>query len=249
MRALVVSLALLLLGSSVALAQTKDEKEAEKAFKAANTAYEAKDYPKAVEGFLRAYQLAPKFNALLFNIGQAYRMSGDAEKALSYYEKFVQFEPGSPNIPEAKKHIQDLQSAALTAQKEREARAAEEERIAAEAAAKKAEEERAARAAQLATQRAAADKAGSGLRTGGLVVGGLGVVGVGVGIALAASDGIDAKSGVALGAGGAALVAGGVMYYLGVKQRRDARAALPSAGLLVPQLAPGGVAVAWVAEF
>jgi tetratricopeptide (TPR) repeat protein len=249
MRAFVVSLVLVAASFSTAIAQTKEQKEAEKAFKSAQAAYEAKDYPKAVEGFLNAYQLYPAANALLFNIGQAYRMAGDPEKALSYYEKFVQFEPGNPNVPEAKKHISDLQQKALEQQMERDRLAAEQKRIEEEAAAKRAEEEKQARAAQLATQRAEADKAGSGLRTGGLIVGGLGAVGVGVGVALAASDGIDAKSGVALGVGGAALVAGGVMYFLGVKQRSDARRALPSAGLIVPTVTGDAVGVAWLTHF
>lgn len=248
MRAFAVSLLFVFASFSVAHAQQKDQKEAEKAFKAAQAAYDAKDYPKAVEGFLHAYQLAPQFNALLFNIGQAYRMSNDPEKALSYYEKFVAFEPSNPNVPEAKKYIDELKQKSLEAQMERDRQAAEQKRLEEEAGKKRAEEERAARAAQLVTQRAEAEKAGSGLRTGGLIVGGLGVVGVGVGVALAASDGIDAKSGVALGVGGAALVAGGVMYYLGVKQRSDARKAVPTA-LILPNVTGDSVGLAWVSQF
>jgi tetratricopeptide (TPR) repeat protein len=247
MRALSVPLALLLL-TITSVAQAQDRKKAEQRFNEASKAYTAGDYDKAVQGFLEAYQLVPT-NPLLFNIGQAYRLSGDKEKALSYYEKYVAFEPGGAQVPEAKDHIQNLREELETARRDQER--IEQERLAREQAdaARRAEEER-QRSEQLAAQRRAeARKAGSGLRTGGLVVGGIGVVALGVGVALAAGDGFDAKSGAAIGVGGAALVAGGVMYYLGAKQRSDAEAAAGKVSLVVPALTPTSVGVVYLATF
>jgi tetratricopeptide (TPR) repeat protein len=253
MRASVLTVFLVAVTVTAAHAQQKTaaEKEAEQHFKEAKAAYDAGDYKKAVQGFLTAYQLVPSANQLLYNIGQAYRMSDDPEKALSYYEKFVAFSPNSAEVPLAKQYIADLKVKAETERRERELKGEEERRKQEQQAEaqRKAEEEKQRNAQLLIAQRRDAEQAGSGLRVGGLVVGGLGVVGVGVGIGLAASDKFDAKSGVAIGVGGAALVAGGVMYYLGVKKRSDARAALPKTGLLVPLIHGDAVGVAWMTQF
>src|SRR5688572_3358489 len=161
MRALSVSLALLVLTIG-SLAHAQDRKKAEQRFNEADKAYKAGDYPKAVQGFLEAYQLVPT-NPLLFNIGQAYRLSGEKEKALSYYEKYVSFEPGGAQVTEAKDHIQKLREEIETARRDQER--AEQERLAREQAdaAKREEEERQRSAALAAQRRAEAGKAGSGL--------------------------------------------------------------------------------------
>jgi len=247
MRALVVSLTFILLSTS-SVAHAQDRKKAEQRFNEADKAYKAGDYPTAVKGFLEAYQLVPT-NPLLFNIGQAYRLSGEKEKALSYYEKYVSFEPGGAQVPEAKDHIQKLREELETARRDQDR--AEQERLAREQAeaAQRAEEERKRNEELTKQKQAEAAKAGSGLRTGGLVVGGVGVAALGVGIALAATDGFDGKSGAAIGIGGAAVVAGGVMYYLGVKQRNQAREAAGTVSLVVPTLTPHAVGVAWLTTF
>jgi tetratricopeptide (TPR) repeat protein len=247
MRALCVSLSIFLLfGASIAHAQ--DRKKAEQKFLEADKAYKAGDYTKAVQGFLEAYQIVPT-NPLLFNIGQAYRLAGDSEKALSYYEKYVAFEPGGPQVPEAKDHIQKLKEEVETARREKERLEAERRAQEEAAAAQRAEEERRRNQELVKQQRAEAGRAGRGLRTGGLVVGGIGVAAVVAGAVLAATDGFDAKSGAALGVGGAALVAGGVLYYLGVKQRSDAEARVGKVSILLPTLTPDAVGVAWLTTF
>src|SRR5687767_4485926 len=103
MRALTMTLALLLVSAGAVHAQ--DKKAAEKAFLEAQKHYDAGQFKEAVQGFLTAYQLLP-VNPLLFNIGQAYRLTGEPEKALSYYEKYVAFEPNGAQVAEAKDHIQ-----------------------------------------------------------------------------------------------------------------------------------------------
>ena len=82
-------LLILLIGiipSGPSFAQQNSAKGAEQHFNAGQKAYTAGDYETAMKEFLAAYQAFPA-NTLLFNIGQTYRMQGDKEKALAYYEK------------------------------------------------------------------------------------------------------------------------------------------------------------------
>ncbi len=247
MRALVLAFTIVF-SPAFAVAQSGQQKQAEKHFNEAQKLYNAGQYDQAVKEFLQAYTLVP-VNPLLFNIGQAYRLSGDEEKALSYYEKYVSFEPNGAQVPEAREHIRVLQERVETARREREATEAEQrtkeeqERMARE------EEERKRAAAENARRLAEVRSEGSGLRTGGLVVGGLGVAALGVGVALGASDSFDGKSVALMAGGGAALVAGGVMYVLGVKKRSAAEARLRTTSLIVPQVTDHAFGVSWITIF
>jgi tetratricopeptide (TPR) repeat protein len=244
MRAIPIVLAILLV--SVGVAEAQDKKAAEKAFNEAQKAYAAGNYPAAVQGFLQAYQLVP-VNPLLFNIGQAYRLSGDPEKALSYYEKYVAFEPNGPQVPEAKDHIQKLREEIETAKRDKEREDAERLTLA-DAEAKRAEAERQQREAQAAAARAEANKAGSGLRTAGLVVAGAGVVAAGVGVALYSGADSKAMPAALIGAGAAGIAAGTTMYLIGRKKRSNAMKAAGVA-MVVPQITGDTVGVAWITVF
>ena len=237
MRKLAILLVIFASGvSGAAYAQQNNQKAAEAHFNAAQKAYTAGDYSKSVQEFLAAYQAYPA-NPLLFNIGQAYRLSGDKEKALAYYEKYVEFEPAGAQVPEAKQHIKELKEDVEAIRKQREAEEAARAQADAAAQAKaKAEADR-KRAEEQARQRAEAESAGSGLRTGGLVLAGAGVVGVGVGIALIAGDSKGAGGALA-GVGAAALIGGVVMYFVGNGQKNDALAKL-GATALVPTFSNG----------
>jgi tetratricopeptide (TPR) repeat protein len=225
----------------------KEKEQAAQHFDVADKAYRSGDYDKAVKEFVTAYQLAP-INALLFNIGQAYRMQGDKEKALGYYEKYVEFEPAGAQVVEAKKHIDELKVDVETARREREARDSAE---AAQRAEKEAAEKAAAdklRAEEEARKRDEVDSAGSGLRIGGLVLGGAGLAAIGVGVAVAAGGTTGAGLGIA-GGGVAALGAGTAMYFIGRGQQNDARERLGVTSMIVPTAAPGMLGVAWLGSF
>jgi tetratricopeptide (TPR) repeat protein len=238
---------IILFVSSTALAQQNNAKVAEQHFNQGQKAYTAGEYDKAMKEFLAAYQAFPA-NTLLFNIGQTYRMQGDHEKALAYYQKYVEFEPNGGQVGEAKQHIQELKAEVEAARRQKEAEDAARAQAEAEAAAKaKAEADR-KRAEEDARRRAEADQAGSGLRTGGLVIGGVGLVAVGVGVALIAGDNKGVGYGVG-GAGVAALGIGTAMYFIGVGQRNEARAQLGKTALLVPTVGNGTFGVAWVGAF
>jgi len=84
------------------------------------------------------------------------------------------------------------------------------------------------------------------MRTAGLVVGGLGVVALGAGVGLGVAKKFDGKA-IGLTAGGAALaVTGGVLYYLGVKQRNDA---VDKISLVVPHVTDSSFGVTWITTF
>jgi tetratricopeptide (TPR) repeat protein len=231
--------------SGSALAQ-QNKQEAAKHFNVGQDAYDKKDYPTAVKEFVTAYQIAP-INSLLFNIGQAYRLSGDKEKALAYYEKYVEFEPAGAQIPEAKQHIGELKEGVETAKHEQQLKDEEAARQKAEADARAAEEAK-AKADADARARAQAGDAGKGLKIGGIVVGAVGVAAVGVGIAVAAGSSTGAGIGIA-GAGVAAIGAGTAMYIVGRNQQRDALAKAGQTSMIVPTVAPGFYGAAWVGSF
>lgn len=248
MRALVVVLSMfalsLTLSEGVAGAQA-NKQQAEQHFNAGQKAYTGGQYDVAVKEFLQAYTLVP-VNPLLFNIGQAYRLSGDKEKALSYYEKYVAFEPGGAQVADAKGYIATLKIEVETRRREQEQAEAEKAAKDAEAQRQLDEENRKKAAAELARRKAEAQSAGSGLRTAGLVVGGLGVVALGAGIGLGVAKTFDGKA-IGLTAGGAALaVTGGVLYYLGVKQRNDA---VDKISLVVPHVTGSSFGVTWITTF
>lgn len=236
-----------LLGSRTAFGQQQNQKAAEQHFNLADKAYKTGDYEKAVQEFLAAYQQVP-VNPLLFNIGQAYRLAGHTDKALSYYEKYVEFEPGGPQVAEAKDHIRELKEAIETEKhrKTQEDQAQVQAQADTEAAAR-AEAQKQAEAARRATE---AESAGSGLRIAGLVVGGVGVVALGVGIGLSVADGELTAPSIGIGAGGAAALIGGVvLYVVGVNQRSTAKENAGAVSLIVPTVTQRSVGLSWVGSF
>jgi tetratricopeptide (TPR) repeat protein len=86
------------------------EQEAKRAYQEGQTHYNLGEYSEAVTAFRRAYELSSA-PALLFDIAQAYRLSGDCAKALEVYRHFVRLDPGSSRRADA-----DSQSAALDRQ-------------------------------------------------------------------------------------------------------------------------------------
>jgi tetratricopeptide (TPR) repeat protein len=67
-------------------------------------------YDDAIREFQAAYQIAP-VPELLFNIAQAARLKGDAEKALAMYQKYIEEAPDGPGADESHTHIATLTKA------------------------------------------------------------------------------------------------------------------------------------------
>lgn len=107
-------------------------KQAQNHFKQGKAYLDNQLYDDAIRELDTAYKLYP-LPAMLFNIAQAYRLKGDDEQALVYYQQFVDAAPDDPAADEARTHI-----AYLTKEKEQKAEAerkakAEQDRLAAEA--------------------------------------------------------------------------------------------------------------------
>ena len=122
------------------------KKEAKGHFEQGRSYYDAGAYDDALREYQAAYKLmpAPQF---LFNIAQCFRLKGDKQNAIDYYQKFLDKAPDSPVADEARDYI-----AKLKLQMELEA---------AEAARKKAEQEAAdakRRAQEEEQRRTAAEK-------------------------------------------------------------------------------------------
>jgi tetratricopeptide (TPR) repeat protein len=94
-----MAVALMVLGPAVPVAaQSGDEtpppssgessSEFSTLVKKGTKAFQAEDYPAAVDAFEKAYEVKPVPN-LLYNIGRAHEKSGDFQKAVDFYEKFV----------------------------------------------------------------------------------------------------------------------------------------------------------------
>jgi tetratricopeptide (TPR) repeat protein len=77
-------------------------------FQAGTTYYNAGQYDLAIHEYEASYRLSAA-PGLLFNIAQAYRLKGDAARALDYYQRFVAARPDSPIASEARGYIDEMQ--------------------------------------------------------------------------------------------------------------------------------------------
>jgi hypothetical protein len=77
-------------------------------FQEGNVAFEAGDYPLAMQKFQDAYELSPK-PLLLFNIGLAAEQAMQPELALQTFERFLEVSGPMKERAEARHHIADLQ--------------------------------------------------------------------------------------------------------------------------------------------
>jgi len=221
------------LAPTVALAQTDKEKtkQAMEKFEVGKTAYRLGDYEGAIARWSEAYKLKsdPVF---LYNIAQAYREKKEFEKAISFYRNYLKEAPNAANRTTVEKRIEEMKEA-LEKQQQASDKPPSGPDVPGErppTAAPKQEERR-----------------GGGLKTAGMVTGGAGVALIVTGIVfgiMSRSDKSDIEdaimmgqpwsqeladkqssgesktriANITLGAGIAAVVAGGVLYYLGIKQ-------------------------------
>jgi len=93
---------------------------------AALAAQNAGRYDEAIALYKRAYAAIPH-PEILFDLGQAHRLKGDAETALSYYRRYLAAEPNGRAAPDATRWVAEL-SKALADRKREPPRKAEPER-------------------------------------------------------------------------------------------------------------------------
>ena len=231
------------LGASAAAQPAGDgQAQARAHFEAARALHQAGEFQRAAAEYLQAFALFPD-PELLFNVGQVYRLAGDRALAAAYYRRYLELDPDGRAAPEARRHLEALATAAP------------------------ASPPAAAPAVTARVERAPDDGRARWLRRGGLAAGGAGILLLGVGLyygvearsisaelsvvdrwteeRLARFDDGERAEARAIGfsiAGGALLVGGGVLYWLG---RRSERPELEVGAAL----APGEVGLAAAGRF
>lgn len=77
-----------------------------------NTGYEAyrtEDYETAITNLEKAFKYAPENGEALFNLGNAYRKSGDEASAVSVYKQVIDLFPDTEKARKSQKYIEDIQ--------------------------------------------------------------------------------------------------------------------------------------------
>ena len=85
----------------------ESEVDARQAYQKGQTHYDLGEYPEAIALFREAYELS-SVPAFLFDIAQAYRLSGDCAKALGVYRHFIRLDPQSSRRSDADAYIETL---------------------------------------------------------------------------------------------------------------------------------------------
>lgn len=222
-------LAVSALGGAAGAEPKGDQQQAKVHYLKARAHHEDREYQRAAAEYLQAFALFPD-PELLFNVGQVYRLAGDQALATAYYRRYLELDPDGRAAPEARRHLEELGAtvpAGSAASAWGGAPASEKNTAAATAT-------RAPRAAPRS------DRRGRWLRHGGLAAGGAGLLLLGVGLYHGIeARGISAELSLvdrwtaerldrfddgeraearAIGfsiAGGALLVGGGILYWLG----------------------------------
>jgi tetratricopeptide (TPR) repeat protein len=76
--------------------------------------FQLEEYAQAISKWEEGFRIKP-VPEFLYNIAQAYRLSKQSDKALSFYKKFLHMKPDAANREEVERHIREL-SAVVNAQ-------------------------------------------------------------------------------------------------------------------------------------
>ena len=197
---------------------------------------EAADYPAAAREYEDAYALVPH-PVLFFNLAQVYRLGGERERAIEFYERYLAADPDGRASRQARRFAAQLR------------RERAHQRAAAARRGSRTGRSGATPAAGSIARSPPPPRSGRGLRIAGVVAASAGLVAIGVGVkfgldARAISSDIDAHTQgewpeellarqaegeraernmlILTGAGAAAVAAGGLLYYLGRSARQAA---------------------------
>ncbi|HLK93311.1 MAG TPA: tetratricopeptide repeat protein [Polyangia bacterium] len=99
---------IVLLTLAAAAARADDADKARELFTQGNTFFDLGQFDKAIDAWQQGYQLKndPGF---LYNIAQAYRTMGDAQKAIFFYKRYLSNAPKAHNRSEVEQKISALQ--------------------------------------------------------------------------------------------------------------------------------------------
>jgi hypothetical protein len=100
--------AIVLVASGATTARADDAQKARELFTQGNTYFDLGQFDKAIDAWQNGYQLKhdPGF---LYNIAQAYRTMGDAQKAIFFYKRYLSNSPKARNRSEVEQKIEALQ--------------------------------------------------------------------------------------------------------------------------------------------
>jgi len=100
--------AIALMASGATTARADDAQKARELFTQGNTYFDLGQFDKAIGAWQDGYQLKndPGF---LYNIAQAYRTMGDAQKAIFFYKRYLSNSPKARNRSEVEQKIEALQ--------------------------------------------------------------------------------------------------------------------------------------------
>jgi tetratricopeptide (TPR) repeat protein len=109
-----------MLGLCVALvsatAVADDKAKAKQLYDEGLRHYQVAEYKQAIDSWKEAYLISKK-PLLLFNIGQAYRLSGDCKTAQTFYDNYTEAEPNPKNQDELDQAIAACKTAPATTDK------------------------------------------------------------------------------------------------------------------------------------
>lgn len=110
----------LMIGLAIALASTSayadDKAKAKQLYDEGLRHYQVAEYTQAIDVWKQAYLISKK-PLLLFNIGQAYRLSGDCKQAQTFYDNYQEAEPNPSNQDELDQAIAACKNAPATPDK------------------------------------------------------------------------------------------------------------------------------------
>ncbi len=89
-------------------ARAGDPQRAKQLFQQGSVHFDLGQFDKAIENWQSAYE-EKQDPGFLYNIGQAYRLSGDAKKAVFFYKSFLRNAPGDSKRREVEQKVVDLQ--------------------------------------------------------------------------------------------------------------------------------------------
>ncbi|HEY5925491.1 MAG TPA: tetratricopeptide repeat protein [Kofleriaceae bacterium] len=246
MRALVI--AVLVAVAAPAAAGPTAVEQAKARFKQGKAYQDVGQYERAAAEYKAAYELDRR-PEMLFNVAQAYRLAAKKQDALDYFKRYLDAQPSGAGADEARKHV-----AALTMELEEEKRAQQAQPVEPPPVEKPLPVEPPPPVATVETRNSPT------LRIAGLATAGAGVIALAVGVkfgldARADADAISNKDmsawtaedkarfengeaanrnmAIAYGVGGALVIGGAVMYFVGSRTQVTPVVAPQSAGLAV----------------
>ena len=118
--ALLIVLALVSVAGAQPPARTQQQLNfAKELYQKATRHYELGEYDRAIEEYKRAYEISAA-PALLFNLGQVYRLKKEPALALRFYTNYLRLLPNATNRADVETFIAEMRTAIEEKEKERE---------------------------------------------------------------------------------------------------------------------------------